>query len=134
MPTADAILRKKLEKAKKGSPSTPDATLAKGRKKARARSGSKAPRKISKMLKGMKKMAKGYTRSKARAKKKGPSNTARAAAYKARNPGKQGYRENQQKRDMGQTRTGKYYRGEMAKMSKKNLMEALTKAMSSKPK
>ena len=37
------------------------------------------------------------------------SKMAKAAAYKAKNRGKQGYREDQQKHDMGHTRTGKYY-------------------------
>ena len=37
------------------------------------------------------------------------SKMKKSAAYKAKNRGKQGYREDQQKRDMGKTRTGKYY-------------------------
>ncbi len=40
------------------------------------------------------------------------SKMAKAAAYKAKNRGKQGYREDRQKYDMGQTSTGKYYRKE----------------------
>ena len=37
------------------------------------------------------------------------SKMAKSSAYKAKNRGKQGYREDQQKHDMGHTRTGKYY-------------------------
>ena len=41
--------------------------------------------------------------------KRTAANMKKAAAYKAKNRGKQGYREDQQKHDMGHTRTGKYY-------------------------
>ena len=48
------------------------------------------------------------------------SKMKKSAAYKAKNRGKQGYREDQQKHDMGHTRTGKYYlkQGRKIRMSK----------------
>ncbi len=65
--------------------------------------------------------------------KRTASNMKKAAAYKAMNRGKQGYREDQQKRDMGQTRTGKYYAKQGRKASMKRLLGAMS-YMGSRPK
>ena len=54
-------------------------------------------------------------------------NLASAKKYKETHRGRQETRANKQKRDMGQTVTGKYYRGEVSKMSKKKLIEELLK-------